>query len=1271
MDAEIARYSNRSTFLVLSQDKDPGKKNENVGRKRFGFVEYSNTQRVMALLSRNYHLYELINGDKPRYFYLDIDLKREDASNYEIVTLDGIIQDVRSLIINVIAKFNEVLENKQNVPRPEPLLDDMQISYVEDTRYKKSLHIVFKRIFMRNHRESAQFADILRYLVLDQQELFPNLLEIRQIDSKISSSCIIDKAVYTKSQSFRMLYQSKNDSDEQKRKRVLIPYPGSSTEPLDHLVQIYSNIKDIAYTFNADDIFDVVTTLSDRIELRRSLTQGNRTSHRLDWEMYSIMQFITVKDRTKQKFITVTDPNNLVETIVSKIHNSSEFPQPWNGFWFIGQTLKNISEELGDENKYLDLWIRWCGLCKVKFPNYEQYCKAQWKEMLVKKDNSLEGYKSGVHSLIKITQLYAEDPLKSYNELVEMSNLAVLHELDFSGFQTEKSMFNVENYNNPNGRCKPYNLDYDIVVAQSPMGSGKTHQIKDALFNRLEERILIVSPRRSFSREKVGEFNNLFKLEGENRFVDYSDVDTRTTNMYDVPKLAIQYESIHKLYHEDILSTLYDVVILDEIESILYQTSSTTNKEYESNNMTLMYLIINARNTIIADAFITNRTISMLKSIQKHYNKSIQISINESIPQKGKKVIVKGLGCNLKKSTDVKLDHLHDIIERLGQGEKIAAIYGSRAFKDEVIHEVQKKFASKDGFKIKNYDSNTSEQEMKSLENVNEVWSDPEIKLLTYTTKITVGISFDKKDVFDRVMMSVNSSNAVPRDFIQAHYRIRDTKTKEVNLSILDENSAKGMIEYLPLSRAANAIKSLNDMFGVAPSGNQSVFNVFTVIEKYNKYEDMLAKTMFSATMLNYFKRCGYEIVTEGLGEEELPDPRVKGNYMENEKLFKLFSEQPYLINHDFTELNSKVTQGKASDEENWQLKMHFHLKTLQNARVNIVDNSLFKGDNLISRLSLESSLNLADNLDALTGDINAKVLSYASKKVASEFMIPDEEYKQCNKTKGDPEDDKYMRNWIVWRYMYFMMCSNDTMIKTYTTNISTEVNSSTFLDVSEIVNEVGQWASYNKKEALARLRFVKLMNTMLGVKYSVDISDVQTDKMEQVHSYISKFSQSEIQNINSVFPRGKKLFNISKLNKSFAAKSAKKPAEVTKSTVNRLLKQWIGVNLKATVLRRGSKDRLRRYDINYSCSKNALYTTFLKSVREGVREGGTDVKTLPESKFVDPGTLSVDSLPKPTDFIDLSLYAIPTSEEPQVEPNESIFDSATELDTTQFDLET
>lgn len=167
-------------------------------------------QKSLILNQRN--MYEIIPGNKYQKIHFDIDVKKEDLTNFdETEFFDSIIEGIIKYI-------------KIDID----LSKDIMI-FTSHSDYKKSYHIVIDNYCLRNNIETKQF---VRLILND----FPRLVPY------------VDNVIYTLNRQFRLLGNSKIDTNrpkillsEWKYKDQIITYKNKSDEESVFVNSLVSN----------------------------------------------------------------------------------------------------------------------------------------------------------------------------------------------------------------------------------------------------------------------------------------------------------------------------------------------------------------------------------------------------------------------------------------------------------------------------------------------------------------------------------------------------------------------------------------------------------------------------------------------------------------------------------------------------------------------------------------------------------------------------------------------------------------------------------------------------------------------------------------------------------------------------------------------------------------------------------------------------------------------------------------------------------------------
>ena len=253
----------------------------------------------------------------------------------------------------------------------------------------------------------------------------------------------------------------------------------------------------------------------------------------------------------------------------------------------------------------------------------------------------------------------------------------------------------------------------------------------------MEGRILIVSNRVTLAHDHISNFNRVIKAawrdaHGTNMpcpdsllFVQYNKT-MEGTDLAEVPRLVCQAESLGRLQG----AAPYDLVLMDESESILMQLSSDTTMSDRAGLVTqvLHDVLMNGRKVVFADAYVTNRTLNLVEHIFTARAEKVKVIHNSwcQEPCKAYKL-------------DNKKQFADELIKRLASGKNCAVFCGTKAFADKLYNQVKQELPDLD---ILYYSGDTPGSVKEAdLADVKNRWL--QCALLLYTPTLTVGVSAD------------------------------------------------------------------------------------------------------------------------------------------------------------------------------------------------------------------------------------------------------------------------------------------------------------------------------------------------------------------------------------------------------------------------------------------------------------------------------------------------------------------------------------------------
>ena len=692
----------------------------------------------------------------------------------------------------------------------------------------------------------------------------------------------------------RCLYQSKIN-----KKNKLIPFARTKSTPCEYLIGIYENPEKYTYVESLKVQFVSATMLVKKVQLcKLDIGETEYTFKAMVNAYFNELSLIPNYNFTDSK------PNynskSKIEFYLSCIPNTEEKPQTYEMWYSIGQALKNIEDEYPHLNMLL-LWTQWSLGASQKYPNEIHNCRKAWDNLKVK-----EGPKYKTLFIKRMATIFNLDALHIYNT----SNLCGdLFHLNLSGFsKVDVYNKNLEQLDTEKGYCKPFDFGTSkTCLDATPMGFGKTYQIFEHLKNNPYKRILLVSPRKTFSKEKVAELQHIYP-----DFMDYTDDRMKTyINWSEVDKLACQVESLHKIEHTE-FDEPYNFTMLDEIESILYQFSSTTNSMNSMKNFnTFLNAIKYSDKIIAADAFITNRTLTFMKQL----GISTNVSINQ-YRKKDRTAVILGNAKNCHELIKVKQDFASHLIDSLKKGKKICAVIGSQKFAVVIVDTIVNEFGPEYINKIKLYDSKIADENINDLKNVNEIWGNENISLVIYTTKITIGVSYTKED-FDLVYIYGTSISSVPRDIIQAHFRVRNIKENTVYISMF---SGTPRDIHSSIHEEAKKNKYLDETFSrdIQCWSDPSYEALYTTMRNYNSMEDHVSTWNYEKVLMYYLNDIGYKI--EYHQEASINKVELVKNMINIDAYHKYKNTNKQIIE----DIEKRVKGGKASCEDKLIIEAYY-----------------------------------------------------------------------------------------------------------------------------------------------------------------------------------------------------------------------------------------------------------------------------------------------------------------------------------------------------------
>lgn len=311
------------------------------------------------------------------------------------------------------------------------------------------------------------------------------------------------------------------------------------------------------------------------------------------------------------------------------------------------------------------------------------------------------------------------------------------------------------------------------------MGGGKTAQtvafLKPVLRFRDEDHApdLITKSFCWIAPNKALAHNTFHRLETDGvpceYYLKYNAKEKDAGALRKPQSLVIVANSLHYVTEEK----QYDIVVIDEIETLVDKWFGTFMQHKARNWAVFMNIIRKAKKVILLDAFITTKTLNLIRSMDPTASMCIFERNNEKTNRTVNYV------------SSVPLMH-KSIIDDLNNGLKLFIFYpmkkksnsnaeaiAMRSLYDMIVDQTGKKGVF--------YNADIDEEIKQGLKNVNEAWGDN--NFIITNTMITCGVNYDNED-FDKEYLFIGSFNS-PRDVIQVSYRPRHLTSGLINVCYL------------------------------------------------------------------------------------------------------------------------------------------------------------------------------------------------------------------------------------------------------------------------------------------------------------------------------------------------------------------------------------------------------------------------------------------------------------------------------------------------------
>ena len=438
------------------------------------------------------------------------------------------------------------------------------------------------------------------------------------------------------------------------------------------------------------------------------------------------------------------------------------------------------------------------------------------------------------------------------------------------------------------------------LLIKSPYGSGKTRLLEKIINEYNPKRILFVSYRKTLTNDLYGAFSKY-------GFEKY------TNRKFHADRLICQIDSLNKIndFFSDFLT--YDLVILDEIESILNHFNAHTLKEKEYIFDLLRGIVYNSPKCIMLDGDIHNRTFQYVKNFG-----DFNYIIN-TFPKSPKKYIFHKL--------DKSFDKL--IYDCLDNNKKIVIVSMTSGFCDKYYN------LFKDKYKVCIHTSKTDDELLNNLIDVNNYWT--QFDIVIYSPTIEAGIDFNV-EYFDYMFCVLSDRSTSQRGFLQMCARIRKLKDTNINVYLNElpfyENAypfTQTDIKYYFNTLYKN---HCNKRIIIDPITNKAIFEnqniafndiiIYNLLEEHNKHKNYFIFILLKLIKEKYHT---YELYSEENVDSETSEDNDSTDKQTNLTYTEIINANN--INQDlFNDLLKKQNNSTLTRLEKMQMEKFIYMKT-------------------------------------------------------------------------------------------------------------------------------------------------------------------------------------------------------------------------------------------------------------------------------------------------------------------------------------------------------
>ena len=749
----------------------------------------------------NHNLFEIIHTDYPKV-YFDID-KIDVKYNLDDEAFNRMVEDLT-------ANFNKEFNTSIKMGEVIKLIKRNESGLI------KSTHIIFSA--------TAIDKKILKWWV-----------------KKINKSNMLDENVYKSNNALCLKNNCKF----------------GGLEVFKDMDDRHTDILDTLTSYGLDDEFtiidhkpytDSIINTSKKINLIKSLTKKDKNIIKVNGSNFVEELLNNLEKDNKfykskfwcglvgtMKYLKVNEMEEFLNKSVERAYKPNHYSKEDNKKWYnnLNQDdieYKNIRNQINKLNIDYGLRFVWVGnsfydteeLREWVFNNINGVSREMIDTKFIKinkkcydKPTKITFNKTTYLDLSKMYLINGDNPIKCYWNDYHNKRVNTEHDNNFKLLDIDDLVKRQQDFINNNKK---------VFGLKMAWGMGKSHYImKPFVLGRfkLNDRILILTENNSLNKDVYNDLLNLLNDEGEEaELVLWSHMD-RQPITEDHKIFICSMESLFKLTRRKPTPIEFNTIILDETETIIsHLESETLGEKYDSGEVLtdMREVIINSNKVMCLDADLSLSRFNLLTQSCNIENGLIDLYENTNNKWRTHKINI---------NVGNRYGTLSKIVECVKNGDNIAIATMSKREAESIFKLLSSKFNDKNILGvwrgIKKYRIGGNEERFLTTDeaksSMNEIIDNEKINIWIYSPSVLTGISYNKKDWFNKTFLLTSPTSCCARLGIQMLFRVRHLKDEEINICLttlkppIEDPSKDDIIELIKQKKIVSLANSIKLLF--------------------------------------------------------------------------------------------------------------------------------------------------------------------------------------------------------------------------------------------------------------------------------------------------------------------------------------------------------------------------------------------------------------------------------------------------------------------------